>query len=146
MVKVSEIENLIRKIVREEIQLYLQQNQEMNSGQINIDSSEQLEKQENRKVAQDEFDYELFEKRYQEALQIDEGVRENYKAQVEKHGSVITLKNASEILNLSVHAIRKLVKTDKNFPRIHSAKIDTARLFYWLDGGEAYWNLGEEND
>ncbi|MBZ9534522.1 hypothetical protein HUN92_03780 [Bacillus firmus] len=142
----SELENLIRKIVREEIQLYLQQNQEeVTSGQVNKEPMEQSETQENVKN-QEEIDYELFEKRYEEALQIDDQVREKYKSQVDKHGSVVNLKNASEILNLSVYAIRKLGKTDKNFPKIYSAKVDTARLFHWLDGGKAYWNIGEDND
>lgn len=146
MIEVSELENLIRKIVREEIQLYLQQNQEINASQVNEEHSEQSDTQENLKKEQEEIDYELFEKRYEEALQIDDEVREKYKSQVDKHGSVVTLKNASEILNLSVYAIRKLGKTDKNFPKIYSAKVDTARLFHWLDGGKAYWNIGEDND
>lgn len=142
----SELDNLIRKIVREEIQLYLQQNQEeVTSGQVNKEPMEQSETQENVKN-QEEIDYELFEKRYEEALQIDDEVRAKYKSQVDKHGSVVTLKNASEILNLSVYAIRKLGKTDKNFPKIYNAKVDTARLFHWLDGGKAYWNIGEDND
>lgn len=145
MIEVSELENLIRKIVREEIQLYLQQNPEINTSQVHNEHIEQSEKQENVKK-QEEIDYELFEKRYEEALKIDDQVREKYKSQVDKHGSVITLKNASEILNLSVHAIRKLGKTDKNFPKIYSSKVDTARLFHWLDGGKAYWNIGEDND
>lgn len=145
MIKLSELENLIRQIVREEIQLYLKKNQEINIAKADKKPLEQSEPEGNEKK-QNEVDYELFEKRYEEALQIDDQVKEKYNAQVNKYGSVITLKKASDILNLSAYAIRKLAKTDKNFPTIYSAKVGTARLFHWLDGGQAYWNLGEDND
>jgi hypothetical protein len=145
MIHMSELENLIRQIVREEIQLYLQKNLEINIAKVNKEPLEQSEPQENEKE-QDVVDYELFERRYEEAIKIDDQVKEKYKSQVDKYGSVISLKIASKILDLSIYAIRKLAKTDKNFPKIYSAKVGTARLFYWLDGGQAYWNIGEDND
>jgi len=47
---------------------------------------------------------------------------------------------------MSKYAIRKLSKTDPNFPGIFRGSIDTARLMYWLDGGQAYWKLSDNND
>lgn len=137
----SELENLIRQIVREEIKFYLQQNVD---NQCSEAPSPLLEAKEEKE--KDEIDYDLFEKKYQKALRIDDEVREKYKPQVEVYGSSVTLNKASEILNMSVYAIRKLAKTDKNFPVITRSKIGTARLMHWLDGGKAYWNIGEDND
>lgn len=135
--KMSELENLIRQIVREEIELYFSRHQKGTDNESNCTSVKS-------NVIEDEFDYVLFERKYQEALQIDGQVNEKYKAQLEQFGSVINLKIASEILNMSMNSIKKLAKTDKNFPVITGGKVCTSRLMHWLDGGLAYWNIGED--
>jgi hypothetical protein len=134
----SELENLIRQIVREEIELYFNRHQK----NIDKESTGTLKKS---AVREDEIDFDLFERKYQEALKIDDQVNEKYKAQAEQFGAVISLKIASEILNMSMNSVKKLAKTDKNFPAIVKGKLTTARLFHWIDGGIAYWNLDDDN-
>jgi hypothetical protein len=133
----SKLENLIRQIVREEIELYFSRHQKGIKNESTGTSMKSI-------VEEDEIDFELFEQKYQEALQIDDQVNEKYKAHVEQYGSVISLKIASEILKMSMNTIKKLAKTDNNFPFINRGKIVTARLFHWIDGGKAYWKIGDD--
>jgi hypothetical protein len=64
----SELENLIRQIVREEIELYFSRHQKG----IDIESI-------GTSVKSDEIDFDLFERKYQEALKIDDQVMKNIK-------------------------------------------------------------------
>lgn len=135
---VSELENLIRQIVREEIRLYLK---EFKNDEMPVANSEDPEES-----TPDKFDYELFEQKYQAALKIDNEVNERYQSQIDQHGATIKLGYAADLLKMSQYALRKLAKTDSNFPTIFRGQIGTARLLHWLDGGKAYWKLSENDD
>lgn len=134
----GELENLIRQIVREEIRLYLKDLKNDEIPSANPEGSEAS--------IPDQSDYELFEQKYQAALKIDDEVNKRYQSQVEQHGATITLGYAADLLKMSQYALRKLAKTDINFPPIFRGQIGTARLLNWLDGGKAYWKLSENDD
>ena len=93
-----------------------------------------------------EFDDALFEQKYQAAVKMDEDVHEKYAKEAQRHGNTMTVAYAADVLKTSRYGVRKLAKTDANFPPIIMGKISTARLMHWLDGGNAYWRLEGNND
>lgn len=132
----TELEAIVRQIVREEIAAYL--------GERVTDRRREPEA--SPQSATVAFDDALFEEKYQAAVKMDEDVHEKYAGAAQRHGDTMTVAYAADVLKTSRYGVRKLAKTDANFPPIVMGKISTARLMHWLDGGTAYWRLDSPND
>jgi len=72
---VGELEALIRQIVRDEVRLYLKE--------LKLELSTDEEVQQISKPSSSQFDYDLFEKKYQDALKFDDEVHQKYQSQVQ---------------------------------------------------------------
>jgi hypothetical protein len=144
------IETLIREIVREEIQLYMERYKtdvelvrDLSKENIEHQKNE-ISKEGNIHKEDDDIDreIEILEELIRVAEKNDKELGKTYKKEIEKYGDSVGMKDAAKILSVGVNSLRKLIKDSPDIP---VAKLGnkfiypTGRFFYWLSGGKAYW-------
>ncbi|MDR7316050.1 helix-turn-helix domain-containing protein [Brevibacillus nitrificans] len=139
------LEQLIRKIIREEIDVYIRER--FTSGnEIKVKQGEEREQectgdlsidppsQERQKTWAEE------EKEFEEALKIRleeyRKLNEKYHKELERYGKTITIKQIAQILKIGRTAVYNLIKIGESFPAYKMAPnrylIHTSEFFDWF--------------